>query len=116
MGAHSIISPKPNTQNDNKPIPSIFSRKPEELPASVILLYGSDETEISDHPFCCQQLILFFSTSLMTSRLTKMAMPEIMSKIVQNSFLISDIKKDATNSQRRRRIAGNLGENRLSLG
>ena len=42
MGAQSIISPKPNTQNDKKPFSSIFSRKPEELPASIILPYGSD--------------------------------------------------------------------------
>jgi hypothetical protein len=53
MGAHKsliIISPNPNTQNDRKPIPSIFSRKFEELPASVILLFGSDGTKITaDH-------------------------------------------------------------------
>jgi hypothetical protein len=48
MGAQSIqsiISPKPNRQNDKKPFPSTFLRKPEELPAAVILLYGSDGAE-----------------------------------------------------------------------
>src|ERR1035438_3626132 len=63
MGAQSIISPKPNTQNDKKPFPSIFSRKPEELPASVVLLYGSDGTENSDWSLFCQQLIFIFLAS-----------------------------------------------------
>jgi hypothetical protein len=54
MGAQSIISPKPNTQNDKKPFPSTFFRKSEELQASVILLYGSDETKISGQPLSCQ--------------------------------------------------------------
>ena len=48
MGAQSIISPKPNRQNDKNPFSSIFFRKPEELPASVILLYGSDGSKNSD--------------------------------------------------------------------
>jgi hypothetical protein len=60
MGAHSIISPKPNTQNDKKPISPIFSRKTEELQASVILLYGSDETKIAVDRFCVNSLIYFF--------------------------------------------------------
>ena len=60
MGAHRIISSKPNTQNDKKPISSIFSRKSEKLPAPVVLLYGSDGTKNSGWPVLCQQLILFF--------------------------------------------------------
>jgi hypothetical protein len=60
MGAQSIISPKPNRQNDKNPFSSTFLRKPEELPASIILLYGSDGSKITGWPAHCQQLILFF--------------------------------------------------------
>jgi hypothetical protein len=91
MGAQSIISPKPNRQNDKKPFPSTFLRKSEELPAAVILLYGSDGAESIRRLLSCQQLILFFSKSLTTSFLTEIAMPEIMSKDVQNWLLVSDI-------------------------
>jgi hypothetical protein len=69
MGAHSIISPKPNTQNDKKPFSSIFSRKPEKLPASVVLLYGSDGTKNSGWPVHCQQLILFFCIRPIASKM-----------------------------------------------
>jgi hypothetical protein len=91
MGAQSIISPKPNRQNDKKPFPSTFLRKPEELPAAVILLYGSDGTESIPQTLSCQQLFLFFSTSLKTSFLTEIETLEIMSKDVQNWLLVSDI-------------------------
>jgi hypothetical protein len=79
MGAQSIISPKPNRQNDKKPLPSIFSQKPKGLLASVILLYGYDGTESIPQTLSCQQLILFFSRCLNTSFLTEMAIPETMS-------------------------------------
>ena len=60
MGAYKsivIISPNPNTQNDKKPISSIFYRKSEELPASVILLHSSDESKNSGLAISCQQII-----------------------------------------------------------
>jgi hypothetical protein len=62
-----IISPNPNTQNDKKPIPSIFYRKSEELPASVILLHGSDGIKNSGLAFFCQQIIAFFLQSFRTA-------------------------------------------------
>jgi hypothetical protein len=116
MGAQSIISPKPNTQNDKKPFPSTFLRKSEELPASIILLYGSDAGKNSRRPLFCQQLILLFSTGPVTSRLTEMAMLETMSKDVQNWLWVLDVKKDAIDSQRCCRPSEHFRKNRISLG
>src|SRR5450755_2346375 len=75
MGAQSIISSKPNTQNDKKPFSSIFSRKPEKLPASVILLYGSDDRKISDWLPSCQQLNPLFWVNFFVQRNGALARP-----------------------------------------
>jgi hypothetical protein len=91
MGAQSIISPKPNRQNDKKPFPSIFFENPRSYRLRSFYFTALTGPKVFRQTLSCQQLFLFFSTSLKTSFLTEIETLEIMSKDVQNWLLVSDI-------------------------